>query len=476
MEKTVSNALNNPVLMTWLSYLIQYGSAFLILPVILHIFSAEEVAVWLLFMTVYGVAMLADSGFSHAIIRASAYFFNGATALPHADSTPSDTESKQPNLSSLASLFITSRRFYLFVTLIAIALLSSIGVILVHNVIQLAGNSTKHWVAFILLITASVFRIFYVRYASFLQGINRVAYVRRLESLMGALRIMLYLGFILAGTNVIGLILVDCLYGFSLLLIARRSCYQFFSHNHYSNVQHHSFNKSLFLDMWPASWRFGLAAYGAYLITNGCTLLVSQLDDVKLISAYLLTVRIVAIIRQIVQAPLYAHLPKLIGLYAQREFEQLKMLAARGIIIILLLASIALVLLCLLGNTMLEFISANNTLLANKFIVLIGIALLLDLHHSAHVQIYLSSNHMPFLIPALVSGIAIICLGYITMQYWGLWGLLWTQFLVQLSFNNWYPVKLSLRLLNWPLTSYLAMLRNVFPIPRKLTSFYKMKL
>lgn len=449
--------LDNPVIMTWISYVIQYGSAFLVLPAVLYFFPAADVAVWLLFMTVYGIAMLADSGFSHAIIRASAYFYHGAHALP-SNLKEDISSSNAPNFAALARLLTTTRRLYILITCLAMALLISAGSLLVHNVIQLAGNRHSLWVAFGVLIVASLFRIFYVRYASFLQGLNQVAYVRRVESVIGASRILLYLATIISGSNVLGLVIVDCLYGLTLLLIARHRCQRFFRHNHCPDFRQHTFDKKIFHAMWPTSWRFGLAAYGAYLINNGCTLLVSQLNDVRLIAAYLLTIRVISIIRQIVQVPLYAHLPKLIGLYAKQDLQQLKQIAAKGIFLILMLTFVAICALCVAGNPILMFISAENRLLDTPLLILMGVTLILDLHHSAHVQIYLTSNHMPFLIPALLSGAAIVGLGYISMQYWGLWGLLWTQFFVQLAFNNWYPVKLSLKLLQWPLGTYIAAL------------------
>jgi hypothetical protein len=78
-----------------------------------------------------------------------------------------------------------------------------------------------------------------------------------------------------------------------------------------------------------------------------------------------------------------------------------------------------------------------------------------DMHSEFHAGIYTSTNHIPFLIPALLSGIIIVTSGYLLLPVYGLVGLLLIRFFVQASFNFWYATSLSLRLLKWPFGTYL---------------------
>ena len=81
--------------------------------------------------------------------------------------------------------------------------------------------------------------------------------------------------------------------------------------------------------------------------------------------------------------------------------------------------------------------------------------LLLEMHHGIHANIYVSTNHIPFLWPGLISGILIIILSLAVMDSFGLLGIILVQFIVQLSFNNWFPVYLNLKLMNWGFIEYL---------------------
>jgi hypothetical protein len=84
------------------------------------------------------------------------------------------------------------------------------------------------------------------------------------------------------------------------------------------------------------------------------------------------------------------------------------------------------------------------------------LTVMLDLHASFHATIYTSTNHIPFLVPSLISGSVIIGLGFLVLPIYGLVGILMVRLIAQLSFNNWYSVYLSLKLLNWPFLIYLT--------------------
>lgn len=467
---------NHPVLMTWLSFAVQYGAALFILPLALVKLNEQELALWLLFNTLYGLAMLADTGLGHTLVRATAYFYAGATALPNQFEQPVTQQNNGTiNTTQLGQLYYTAQRLYILVGLFLILLLGGIGYFMVRNLINLGESPSLHWGTFGLLILASYFRVMYARYASFIQGINQVAYLRRMESAIAGLRIVLYAVVLLLNCNLLGLLIADVLYSIVLFLSGRRYCRRFaLQHFSYLPSEQKCFNKALFNSIWPSSWRFGLAAYGAYFITNGVSLLIAQIDDAPLIAAYLLTIRIIGILKQVSQAPMYAYLPNMISLFSQQQWQSLKQNIVTGISRILTLAVLGLIALILLGNPILEFMSVESRILDSSALLLIGLTLLLDLHHSAHVQVFLFSNKMPFLLPALISGLCIFGIGHLTLPLYGLWGLLWTQFIVQLCCNNWYPVYLSLKLLNWPANHYWQDLSRAMLniIPTRIKSYF----
>jgi hypothetical protein len=88
----------------------------------------------------------------------------------------------------------------------------------------------------------------------------------------------------------------------------------------------------------------------------------------------------------------------------------------------------------------------------------------LELHHASHAQIYMGTNHVPFLLPSIITGLLILCGGYLVVPRYGVMGLIMVQAISHLLINNWYPVYLNLKLLDWKLDKYFYDLFIITPI------------
>ena len=106
---------------------------------------------------------------------------------------------------------------------------------------------------------------------------------------------------------------------------------------------------------------------------------------------------------------------------------------------------IALILLLSVGPEILDLLGAKTSLVPFPIILIMSISIMLELHHACHANIYLGTNHVPFLIPAIASGAAIVGISFGIVGSYGLIGIVLVQFFVQLSLNNWYPVYLNLQ-------------------------------
>jgi hypothetical protein len=67
------------------------------------------------------------------------------------------------------------------------------------------------------------------------------------------------------------------------------------------------------------------------------------------------------------------------------------------------------------------------------------------MHHSLYAELVYSENVNPFVKPALISGVAIIILSMLLTPRFGVWGMLLASGLVQLCYNNWWPVLRAIR-------------------------------
>jgi O-antigen/teichoic acid export membrane protein len=215
------------------------------------------------------------------------------------------------------------------------------------------------------------------------------------------------------------------------------------------------FNKDIFWSIWPATWKLAGIFWGNYLVDSGNSIIIAQISDARLMSGFLFSTRIVSFIRTIAQTPFYANVPALYKFAAQKRLGELKERSSEYIFLGMLLMTGTCLLIALFGNTALSILNTNTRFIEPWLLLLLCLTILLDMHSSFHATIYTSTNHIPFLIPSIVSGALITILGFYVLPFYGLLGILLVRFLIQLAFNNWYAMFLSLKLLNWRWTNYL---------------------
>jgi hypothetical protein len=107
----------------------------------------------------------------------------------------------------------------------------------------------------------------------------------------------------------------------------------------------------------------------------------------------------------------------------------------------------------IIGNPLLGLFTETRMVHYDIYIIL-ALTIILEIHSSFHADIYVSTNHFPFLIPAGITGIVIGLAGIPIAKLYGITGLVIVPFVASMIVNNWYPVYLSFKLTGWNLISY----------------------
>jgi hypothetical protein len=215
------------------------------------------------------------------------------------------------------------------------------------------------------------------------------------------------------------------------------------------------FDREIFLSLWAATWRTGLLFWGAYAIQSGTSILASQLDDEMMMASFLLTMRIITFVLNIARAPFYTNVPVIYSLAAQKDLQELRKKSSHYIFLGLSVMVAGMLFVVFLGNPTLELLGIDTRFLPLLLLAIIAVTEILDLHASFHATIYTSTNHVPFVTPALVSGGLILLVGFLVMPIYGVMGIVMAKFLIQFLINVWYAPWLSLKLLEWPFFRYL---------------------
>jgi len=94
----------------------------------------------------------------------------------------------------------------------------------------------------------------------------------------------------------------------------------------------------------------------------------------------------------------------------------------------------------LIGPYLLQLIKTNVKLLDINSLLLLAIILFLENNHSTFANIITLSNKVPFVSASIISGVMIIISSTLVLKFAnvGIIGLILSQGIIQLAYNNWY--------------------------------------
>lgn len=459
MFNFIKKILDSPTLMSWSSVFVRFGSAIFVLPLILKFFSPVEQSFWFFINTIIGIANIADSGFGPTLIRAVSYFKAGALKIPR---TREEYDEKMeisgegPNLQNLRNLLKTSFRIYFFLNLFLLVVLSTVGVLLVWNIMNLGGHDPSLWISYAVIILFCVVSINTVKWSSFIRGLGFMTVDARFSTFIGFIQIIAFVIVLLIYPKPVLLVSVMFIQAIVRLLYLRRFVLRWFKEQGVEIDNKPHFDKKIFHSLWGATWRNAGLSWGSYAIITGTQIVVAQIKDPVIMASFLFTMRVIQIIGGLAQAPFYTNLPKIYEQAAVKNFEKMKKISSEYIFTGMALLVVAFTGMALLGDPILALIGVETRLLPLNILLIIFITEILNWHSAFHASIYISTNQIPFLIPTIISGALIIGLGFHFLPIYGVMGLVLTQFFVQLSCNNWFSVSLTLRLLKWNFFRYMV--------------------
>lgn len=455
---------------SWISISVNLGSSLIVLPLVLHYFSSTELALWLFFAQIMALGSIVDFGFGPAVIRAVSYFVSGAERLPSPGTKFSPAPpGTPPNRIQLQALLGTMHWLYLGLALIGTFLTAVGGAIAARNLLRLAGDHQEHWVALGLQAISLGLALHTVMFSSFQQGFGELPRVRLVEAGIGIARIALVASTLLWGGRLLALAIVQVATQAVIWLSLRHGFQHSWKRTMGAASAAGPFDRGLFSELWPSTWRQGIIGVGGYFINQSGGLLAAQLKDATQVSRYLLTLRLFGLVRQMAQAPIYSSIPHFTRLRAQGDLSELRRLFAKRITLTVALLAGALFGFVLTFNWGAAALGKPRLLVDGWLYGVMALGLVLEVHHCCHSYLYVTTNHVPFVAASLISGGAVIAFGLLLLPRYAVTGIIMAQFLVQLSFNNWYPVMLLLRNLDWSFGGYL---RDCWRAATKLRSIH----
>lgn len=373
----------SPTLMTWGSFLCRSLSAVLILPMVLRNFPEEQITLWFMFAQIISLQLLVDMGFTPTFSR----------LIAHAKG--------QSNSSLVAKIKGIMDKVYLRMTLISFALLLSIGTYFVYKPInQLGSGASAGWVAWGMVVFTSLFYLRGNQYSAYLQGISQIATLRRWEVLIALGGILSSFLVLLFDGGLLGIVIASQLWVLLGILLNRWLVKRNIYSSPESNQQHEPIYaepisvEQLFKNVWETAWRSGLGVLISFGTLRFASLYIGKGETSEQAAVFLFGLRIIEMINEFAQAPVYSKLPRLATLYAERNIGVMMGVAKQGMARSHLIFVGAFILASLFGDFALEMIGSKTKFPESELWICLGFAYFFQRFGAMHLHLFSTTNQI----------------------------------------------------------------------------------
>lgn len=423
---------------------LRMGGAVITLPLALRLVPPDELGLYYLFGTVTGMAVLIDLGLIGIVGRFAGYAWGGAAELlPFG--TSGAIAGGGPNYELLEVLRRTVRRYYRWMALIVSLGLLGPGSWFVYERIRSADLDIHLMGAWLMFGSNTALALYFSYWGSMLNGMGKVAETAHINlfSQVGSL-IILALTLLLGGG--IWSYAISSFFPGLWVRYRTRRLYQIHAFPS-GRVPVVADGASVFSALWPHWIRMGPIILSTFLIQRSSMVLVAAKLPLEDVASFGLTANLVNILVAVSGIPLNVAMPRINALRVSGDVPGIRALFLPRCYLGVLIGMLGVSALAFVAPTVLQGMGSQTHLLPAVVTFVMGVVFVLEMHHSAYATLVLSTNQNPFLVPAVVSGLAILAASTWAVEHFGVLGMILVQGGVQLAFNNWYPVLLGLKTL-----------------------------
>lgn len=436
----IKQVTQKDIIWGYLSQFLNIGSGIIIIPVAIKYLTAEDMGLWYLFIAIAGLAQLLEFGLQPTISRMTSYIYSGAKEL-RAEGLPDKGDLLNPQL--LFDLIYAAKKMYRYVSIGAALILIIIGTLYLKTFDEFQSEQFWAWLIFSM---SSIINFYFTYFNGLMTGRGDQKELYRVTAISKLIMLLLAVPLLM---NQIGLLSM-AISTFVSMIVARVLLYRAFYTSSREEIQKIknitiiSFNYTKTL--WLSAWKLGTTSLGSFLILRANMFIASSFLGLKVAASYGLTVQVISILSTVSAMIFSLNLPKLNALQSIGDKVGLKSLFKRSLIITHLLYFIGAICLIFIGIPLITLISSNTQLVGFSTLLLMLVMYQLELNHSMCSTYLTTLNKVPFMYAALFSGGVIVFSGLMLSNFTaiGILGLVLSQFLIQLMFNNWY----------WPMVAY----------------------
>ena len=439
MRSLVSRVWNSPTYTTWGSLLANSLSAVVVLPLVLTMFTAEEIIVWYLMVTFIGLQHVVDSGFSPTFSRIITYLVGGIGIDDLR--RPSKVGTGTLDRGDLNRVYGTMRTVYLRLAVVWILLLLLVGSLALKRPINQTQDPRSAWLAWGIIVAVSFVAFQGEQYVSYLMGLNQVALLRRWDAVTAIGAIATSFVVLFAGGGLLGLVIANQIW--QIFKVIRNRWLARTAMEGLIATSKAPFDRDIFNSIWPSAWRSGIGVLMSYGLIQSSGIIYAQVGTTASVASYLLGMRVMQLVTQFSVAPFYSKLPVFSKLYAEGKTGEMLQMAQRGMRLTYWAFVGGFAGIAFLAEPALRFIGSNVSFPSPLLWTLMGIAFFIERFGAMHLQLYSTTNHITWHVANGVTGLIYLTATLLLLRAIGVYAFPVGMIVGYAGFYSWYSARQS---------------------------------
>lgn len=449
MANNIEHIGKKDIIWSYVATIFRVGAGIILWPFILSQMSAETVGIWNVMITIMGFVALLDFGFQPSFARNISYIFSGVTKLQKVGIQTAVSDGNI-NFSLLKGTLNAMRKFYRWMALGVFVILGVAGTAYFYYILQkYSGDRTDAMIAWILLIAINSYNVYTLYYNALLLGKGYIRRERQIMILSQCVYLSLAIVLIYAGYGLTAIVSSQAV---SIILQRILSYRVFFTKELKQQLLHTEADetKDILRAISPNAVKVGLTQLGGFCVTKSALLIGSAFLTLEETACYGITLHIIDILARCSTVYYQSITPKIAQSRANKDVIKLKhyFVCSIGILVATFLLGGAAI--AFLGNWGLNMIGSETKFLPTVMLCVMLLVYLLETNHSIAAGFISADNRIPFFIPSLLSGLGTVVLLWLFLSIfkWGVWGMILSQGIAQLVYQNWKWPSMVIKELN----------------------------
>lgn len=411
----------------------------LVLPLILIKLNEIDIALYYVLIAIQGITILIDFGFGPTYGRFVIYAYSGVNTIEK-DSFIYDNSKRDKTVNGdlLYWVFKTGTRFYSIAAMVALILLLIFGLMYFKSIVPVFD--THYLITFVVFSFAVAINILSIYLPSTLRGIGAISMSYKSYAYSKIIYLIFAASGLFLGFGLLAIPTALLLSGVSMFLISKHYLAKQKKILDLKLIHNDKYDfKNTFLKMKHNMVKEGLVSVSRFLTSNFIILLCVPLLGISVAASYGITMQLLNILVSVGIIVFNIQIPKLTYNRVKGNTRNLRDIFSFSVLFFTLIFLSGTIVILLFGNTVLELLNSNATLLPSIIILLLSIGLFTENLYKLAASYIASSNKLPYVKSFLISSIMIASISYFLLKFTslGVYAFIFTQLIVNGAYNIW---------------------------------------